>query len=127
MGLLLIALSLSDVSLAGEDPYTDQQLLSVSDAYRAVHPSELTILKQVAPKFPKKAHKAGYRHEECTAQFSVSAAGKPDEVSVTGACPEVFHSSLTKAAKKWRFEPMVGADGEPEPITFVLRFRFEQG
>ena len=127
MGPLLIALSLSGVSLAEDDPYTDQQLVSESDAYRPVHPSELTILKQVAPKFPKKAHKAGHRHEECTAQFYVDESGKPDEVAITGACPEVFHSSLLKAAKKWRFAPMAGEGEEPEPVTFVLRFRFEQG
>ena len=51
MGLLLISLSLFNVARAGgEEPYSDQQLLSASDAYRAIHPSELTILSQVAPK-----------------------------------------------------------------------------
>jgi TonB family protein len=127
MDLLLIALSLFNVSHAGEETHTDQQLISESDAYRSVHPSTLTIVKQVAPKFPKKAHKQGYRHEECTVQFYVDDVGKPDEVAITGACPEVFHSSLLKVAKKWRFAPVIGEGSEPEPVTFVLRFRFEQG
>lgn len=121
---VLIAIFLTGASLA-DDPHTDQQLGSASSDYRAIHPSEATATKQVAPKYPKKAHKQGYRHEECTVQLFVSDQGKPDETTVTGNCPEVFHASAEKAAGKWRFEPVVGEDGEPEAVTFVLRFRFE--
>ena len=127
MGLLLISLSLLNVARAGgEEPDSEQQLVSEPDAYRPIHPSELTILKQTAPKFPKKAHKLGYSLEECTAQFYVDETGKPEDVVATGNCPEVFHRSLIKAGKKWRFAPVVGEGAEPVPVTFVLRFRFEK-
>ncbi len=124
--MVLLSVLLSGTASAGDDPYTDQQLLTVSEEYRTVHPGELTILKQVAPKFPKKAHKQGYRHEECTVQVYVGEKGKAEAATVLGGCPEVFHRSVEKAAKKWRFEPVIGADGMPEAVTFVLRFRFEQ-
>lgn len=122
---VLISILLTGLAAAEDDPYTDQALVDESEAYRSIHPSEITAVKQVAPKFPAKAHKQGYRHEECTVQLFVGEKGKPDETAVTGNCPEVFHGSAEKAAKKWRFEPMIGEDGEPESVTFVLRFRFE--
>ena len=127
MGLLLLSVSLSGVASAGDDPRTDQQLLSEATEYHPVHPSGLTVLEQTVPKFPKKAHKQGYTHEECTAQLYVSEKGKPDSVTVLTGCPEVFHKSVEKAAGKWRFAPVIAEDGNPVAVTFVLRFRFQKG
>ena len=124
--MAVLLLSLVGVSLAADDPYTDQQLIAESMEYRTVHPSELTILKQVTPKFPGKADKEGYRHEECTAQIYVGEKGRPDTVEVLPNCPEVFHKSIEKAVSKWRFEPVIGEDGLPEAVTFVLRLRFQK-
>lgn len=123
--MVLLSVLLSATATAADDPYTDQQLLSETEGYQTVHPGELTILKQASPSFPKKATKEGYRHEECTAQVLVGDNGKPESATVEG-CPEVFHRSVQKAVKKWRVEPVIGEDGLPIPVTFVLRFRFEQ-
>ena len=122
--MVLLSVLLSGTATAA-DPYTDQQLLVETEGYQAIHPGELTILKQASPDFPSKAHKQGHRHEECIAQVFVGDNGKPESSTVQG-CPEVFHRSVQKAVKKWRIEPVIGEDGLPAPVTFVLRFRFEK-
>ncbi len=123
--MVLLSVLLSGTATAA-DPYTDQQLLVETEGYEIIHPSALTILKQTSPDFPSKAHKQGYRHEECIAQVFVGDNGKPESSTVQG-CPEVFHRSVQKAVKKWRVEPVTGEDGLPVSVTFVLRFRFEKG
>lgn len=104
----------------------DQENIAEVDGYTDVSPSDLTILKQASPAFPKKAIKAGYEHEECVAQLFVDVVGKVEDVQIQMGCPDVFHKSVLKAAKKWRFEPYTGFEGEIVPVTFALRFRFQR-
>lgn len=104
----------------------DQENIAEVDGYTDVSPSELTILKKENPGFPKKAIKAGYEHEECVAQLFVDVVGKVEDVQIQMGCPEVFHKAVTKAARKWRFEPYTGFEGTVVPVTFALRFRFQR-
>ncbi len=121
-----LMMALSSAALA-EDPITDQSLGTEADGYITVHPAAVTFTEKVSPSFPRKAHKAGYSHEECLAQLYVDEAGKTEAVEVLESCPEVFHKSVEKAGKKWRIEPVLDESGAAVPVTFVLRFRFEAG
>jgi TonB family protein len=123
--LLLLLLLLPAAAIAG-DAVNDQSAVSESDGYLSVSPADLEIRKQASPDFPKKAIREGYTHEECVAQLFVSDAGKVEDVQVQMGCPELFHRSVQKAARKWRFEPYSVDGAEPVPVTFALRFRFHR-
>lgn len=104
----------------------DQGYLAEVEGYTAVSPSDLEFTHQVFPSFPSRALREGFTHEECVAQLLVDEDGKVEQVRVALGCPEVFHKSVTKAAKKWRIEPYINEDGVSVPITFALRFRFQR-
>jgi len=105
----------------------DQTSLSEADGYTPISPSDITILKQAAPSFPKKAIKAGHTHEECVVQFFVDVRGKVEDTQIQMGCPEVFHKTVHKTARKWKFEPHIGGpDDAAVPVTFALRFTFKR-
>lgn len=125
--LLALLLGLSAPSRAANinDDYTDQGRLAEVEGYTTVSPTDLTILRKVTAKFPRRADDSQV-HVECLAQLFVSEKGKVEDVRVLAGCPDSFHRSVKKAARKWRFEPYTGKDGAAAPVTFALRFRFQR-
>ncbi|MCE7033327.1 energy transducer TonB [Lysobacter sp. GX 14042] len=78
-------------------------LLALAMAFPA-HAS-LTPTKRVEPQYPADAARAG-TEGFVEVEFSVSADGKVESVSVVNAKPSrVFESAAVRAVKQWEFAP----------------------
>jgi hypothetical protein len=82
--------------------------------------------KEVHPKLPKSAAKAGVAAgATCALHVTVDASGRVAAPAPAEAgCPEALMAAGTKAAKKWRFSPKV-VDGlvEATDLDLVVTFR----
>jgi TonB family protein len=85
------------------------------------HWREVRPRSRVAPRYPVAAQKKGIQGS-CKVRFFIDQEGVPYKVKIE-ECPKVFHDAATKAALRWRFEP-VEADGKPTRAQFLLSLRF---
>ena len=85
---------------------------------RAVHWSEVTVKKRVAPKMPDAAKQLNMAEERCQVRFFINEKGVPYDVKLE-SCPAIYHESALEAAWKWRFYPMK-VDGAAIKAQFVL-------
>lgn len=85
--------------------------------------ADLTIKKQVGPKFPPAGTGLARGRYECICHVVVEKNGKVTIQNIT-ECPVVLHEASTKALKKWRF---VGhrIDGEKTRVETVVGMSFK--
>ncbi len=75
-------------------------------------PETLTATRRVAPLWDSDwLHEAPTPRVGCTADFHVSPAGKPDDLTIWG-CPEPYASRVHDAVAQWTWEPPT-LNGEP--------------
>jgi TonB family protein len=77
----------------------------------------------VFPEYPRAARRAGVSGV-VIARVAVRADGTVGAVDVLEG-PEVFHDSVRKALKTWRYRPAKLADGSSAPDTHVVRIPFK--
>jgi protein TonB len=81
------------------------------------------ILSQARPVYP---YRARTRQIEGSVdlQFTVTAQGTADSVTVTDSQPPgVFDAAAVQAVRSWRFSPGI-RDGQPLPVRMQIRIRF---
>ncbi|MED5371660.1 MAG: TonB family protein [Myxococcota bacterium] len=88
----------------------------------AVHASQLTPTRQVAPQYPASARELGLEGD-CSVRMFVDERGRVTQVRVE-RCPVAFQDAAVKAASQWRFRPYKDVDGTRKAATFVLTLRF---
>ncbi|MBN1337290.1 MAG: energy transducer TonB [Deltaproteobacteria bacterium] len=89
---------------------------------KLVHPAR--VRKEVTPRLPRSARKAGMGAGACPVTLTVDPGGRPREIRAREECPEVLREAGLEAASRWRFSPrVVDAVTAPETLTVVVAFR----
>jgi TonB family protein len=83
--------------------------------------SELTIISQKAPIYPRRALPGTSGSVDL--EFTVTEAGKVRDVAAQGELPRSFIRAATQALRRWRFEPVL-EDGEPVQVRTEVRVTF---
>ncbi len=86
--------------------------------------SQLTIVKQVNPVFPRRAANAEIEGW-AEVSFLISPTGDVVDAAVTNSSDSVFDRSALSAINAWRFEPHLEA-GRPVPVRSGVRFSFQR-
>ena len=89
---------------------------------QAVHWSEVSIKRQVKPKFPEAAKQLNISEARCQIRFFIDEKGIPYDVKVE-TCPAIFRESSLAAAWKWRFYPQK-VEGKKQKAQFVLSITY---
>ena len=84
--------------------------------------SELKILRQVAPTYPRSAAAKGTRGW-ADLEFTVTEQGDVRDAKATNSSLPIFEGAAVSAISRWRFEPVV-EDGRPIPVRAIVRFTF---
>ena len=86
--------------------------------------SQLTVVKQVTPQFPRRA---ANKELEGWAEvsFMVSPTGDVVDAKITNSSNELFDRAALSAISGWSFEPYM-QDGRPVPVRSGLRFSFQR-
>lgn len=84
--------------------------------------SELKIIRQIAPTYPRSAAAKGTRGW-AEIEFTVTEQGDVRDTKARGASLPIFEGAAIAAISRWRFEPIV-EDGRLIPVRAVVRFTF---
>lgn len=109
--LLVLSLSLATVSLEA----------SANDKVYGL--SELDVVHQVVPEYPRRAARAGF-DGWVELQFTVSPDGAVEEAQVIDSSSKIFHREALVALQAWQFKP-VQLGGQATPVRAQLRFTFQ--
>lgn len=85
--------------------------------------SELDVVRQVAPDYPRQAARAGF-DGWVDLQFTVSPNGDVQEAKVVDSSSKIFHREALVALQNWEFKPVM-LGGSPAPVRAQLRFTFQ--
>lgn len=85
--------------------------------------SELDVVRQVAPDYPRQAARAGF-DGWVDLQFTVSPNGDVMEAEVIDSSSKIFHREALVALQGWHFKPVM-LGGSPSPVRAQLRFTFQ--
>ncbi len=107
-----------------------QYLARIADARAGVFDriytlKDLTILRQVAPTYPRTAAARGLEGW-VEVEFTVDERGDVRDAIVRDSSESAFESAAIAAVKRWRFEPTI--EGERAvPVRAFARFNFQDG
>lgn len=85
--------------------------------------SELDVVRQVVPDYPRQAARAGF-DGWVQLEFTVSPQGTVEEARVVDSSSKIFHREALVALHGWQFKPVAVA-GHPAPVRAQLRFTFQ--
>ncbi len=85
--------------------------------------SELDVVRQVAPDYPRQAARAGF-DGWVDLEFTVSPRGEVQEAHVVDSSSKIFHREALVALQGWEFKPVM-LGGSPAPVRAQLRFTFQ--
>lgn len=85
--------------------------------------SELDVVRQVAPEYPRQAARAGF-DGWVDLEFTVSPNGSVQEAHVVDSSSKIFHREALVALQGWQFKPVM-LGGHPTPVQAQLRFTFQ--
>lgn len=85
--------------------------------------SDLDVLHQVVPEYPRRAARAGF-DGWVELQFTVSPDGAVEEAKVVDSSSKIFHREALVALQGWQFKP-VQHGGQATPVRAQLRFTFQ--
>ena len=122
---LLLALSAGAVLLSTAPAYAESPKDKVGKAEVRISrpPIKLRHVRYTAPQYPTAALQSritGF----VVIEFVVNTKGEPTELRVVDAQPsEIFERSVLKAAKRWRYSPLVIDNVAREiPTRTIVRF-----
>jgi TonB family protein len=84
--------------------------------------SELNVIRQVAPEYPRLATQRGIAGW-VVLEFTVTEAGEVRDSTVAESSSAIFDRAAVAAIDRWLFEPVV-EDGRHVPVRATLRFTF---
>ena len=96
----------------------------LGEEYRNTHWTDVTIKRQVQPKFPTAAKDLETVQAKCMVRFLIDKKGKPEDIEVD-ECHEVYHESVKTACEQWEFEPVIDRNGQAVKATFLLSVVFK--
>jgi len=84
--------------------------------------SELTVMKQVAPAYPRGAQAKGMQGW-VEVEFTVTEEGDVRDAKARYSSASIFEGTAISAINRWRFAPVV-EDGRPVPVRGMVKFTF---
>jgi len=127
----LAALGLPGCAIVAESPPARADLQpfppGIDAACAGEQPERSALQHFVKPSYPIDAVTRGVQGWVCVG-FDLDASGAPVDLTVVAAAPAgVFDEAALAAVRAWRFEPQLGADGQPRarqglrlPLVFAL-------
>lgn len=126
---LLACLLLSGPAWAQPDPQPVEGGVLVPPAEQVdgepaeLHWSQVRVLEQVQPTYPKAAKALEISEASCRVRVYIDTAGHPTALDFE-ACPTVFRPATEAAVMQWRFSPATDEAGEPTAAQFVIAVKY---
>jgi len=92
----------------------------IEDLNRLYLISELTVLRQVPPVYPRSRN---VNDAAVDLEFNISESGTVEEIQVQNQSPRRFVKAAQRAVSKWRFEPVL-KNGRPISVRTSVRISF---
>ncbi len=112
--IVLSTLMLALMTLAAAPAEASDRVYSVS---------ELQVVNQVAPRYPRAAAQSGMEGW-VELEFTIATDGSVSDAEVVDSSSRIFHRDALIAVGNWQFEPVNNGSG-PEPVRAALRFTFQ--
>jgi TonB family protein len=87
-----------------------------------------TPLKRIAgedPRYHKSVRTSAGKHAVALATFRVLKDGSVDAIEFHSAPTQLFDEEIQRALQQWRFEPPLGATGEPQVTRACVELKFD--